>query len=272
MASEKRTKEIKNKPIPVTPKPASGSPTQYGFVPVKTASGYLQQEPKTHYLQQQLQYSVPEQYAGQRYTTIQERPQYYQYQPTVQAASKPPAAQYYYHQQPRRYENVQYVADNSIQPTTGQQYYMQYVYLHPAPSTAIQTVVDPKGGLQYIMYVPTYVPQQTQQYETAVDYEGVPPAAPQQYQVTEEKYQQGKEDQYATIKQIFVPKREPKSLLDSYVPSILQYQYYKQQQAQLNSLRDGDLKIAHSSNVEHIQKTPDATNYNSYKINTSYRV
>ncbi|RZC40699.1 hypothetical protein BDFB_002915 [Asbolus verrucosus] len=263
LKSEKSTRTTPPQKIP------TGSPTDYGFLPIKTVNDYARQQPK-----QYIQY-VPQQH----YTPPS------QYQATPQ--------QYYYQQQPanqqnlyQHYENIQYIADNSI---AQQPYYTpQYVYLqqYTAPSTAVQSVVDPKGGIQYVMYVPTYAPkaEQTQNYENLVY------ANDQQvYSVPETQYITTQQQQVVTpsIKytpqpqkaQVYTPSNsEPKSLLDSYVPSILQVQYYKQQQAQANVIKQSAKEVSSPAvgKIEYAKSSyrPTQTHHNSAEsvVNYNYQI
>ncbi|KAF2897218.1 hypothetical protein ILUMI_08960 [Ignelater luminosus] len=111
---------------------------------------------------------------------------------------------------PQQYQqfDLPYLTDNQLSAQDSnafQQYYnpqLLYLQQYPAASTNIQSVIDPKGGVQYVMYVPS-------------------------------QYLQGaKAEQTQTKAPKFELKFEPKSLLDSYVPSLLQYEYFKQQQQQ----------------------------------------
>ncbi|XP_063926026.1 uncharacterized protein LOC135139620 [Zophobas morio] len=243
--------------------------TTYGFLPAKTATDYARQQPKY------VQY-VPPPAPQQQYTPPPQQysvPQQYYYQPTNQPTL--------YDQ----YANLQYVSDNSV---AQQQYYTpQYVYLqqYSAPSTAVQSVVDPKGGIQYVMYVPQYAPkaEQTQNYESVIyanDQQSfVLPetqyVASQQPEVTPSiKYVPEKTPVYKQEVPIF--KQEPKSLLDSYVPSILQVQYYKQQQAQAQanaiqqSLKEVSSTVSGKSDYVKSSYRPTQTQHNSAESITNY--
>lgn len=268
-------------------KPVS-APLQYNFLPLKTPQNYVQQQ----YTQSQ-QYPAPvQQYVPQQYTTQQ----YYTLQPPVQQIRQykqqqyveQPTQQYQYQQ----YENVPLVTDNSIaqQPA----YYMQrYVYVQPYPaaSTSVQSVVDPKGNVQYVMYIPTptYVTpnaksentlQETQEYVNVVP-QGYSNYAAQSYEtpadnqyvqyVTEDtrpsdvqyvKATQELEAPKYAQQEYVSPKKAPKSLLDSYVPSYLQIQYYKQQQVQENAIRESEKASAPVSGktqqVKTVYRTPEA--------------
>ncbi|KYB28055.1 hypothetical protein TcasGA2_TC008236 [Tribolium castaneum] len=247
------------------PKIPVASPTDYGFVPTKTVTDYARQQPKY------VQY-VPQTYAqpAQQYTP-----------PPQQYATVP--QQYYYQQQQsvqnpyQQYENVQYVTDNSIAQAQQQYYTPQYVYLqqYTAPSTAIQSVVDPKGGIQYVMYV---VPkaEQTQNYENVVYTNS---NEQQQYVVPQTQYVQTQqvtpEIKYAPQpekpQQLFT-KSEPKSLLDSYVPSILQVQYYKQQQAQANAIQHSLKDVSTVSGKSSYRPTQISHNSAESVINYHYQL
>lgn len=166
------------------------SPTKFGFVPQRTASSYAATAPKFQYTQNhyQLKKSTPKPQSAHYVTQYsQPKPQYaspssqlYLSPEKYSSASsgldysqqyltQPQAQDYTYvqpdisnqqyviqYQQPGQqydqYENVQYVADNSIaQPESKQyltpqpQYY--YVQQYQAPSTAIESVLDPKGNI-----------------------------------------------------------------------------------------------------------------------------
>ncbi|XP_050502418.1 uncharacterized protein LOC114349007 isoform X2 [Diabrotica virgifera virgifera] len=270
-------------PPPTSTKVRSKSPTQFGYIPVKTPANYVQKEPKITYAppqyislnqgkikyQTEPQYSTIQYASGSQYTTgpVYTGPVYTGAgqgtpQRGVQKAPVDQTQEYYVPQQEQsqylNYDNVQYVADNNIDQGAGQQHYnpQQYYYLqqqYQAPTTSIQAVVDPKGGLQYIMYIPTYVSNQgsqqqstdqTQNYENVVYSDNdqtyqQPQSSPQYTTYTEKQptLETGK-SAYNVKATDFTFKREPKSLLDSYVPSVLQLQYYKQ--AQLNSIRDSE--------------------------------
>ncbi|KAJ8984600.1 hypothetical protein NQ317_006062 [Molorchus minor] len=263
-------KKTKLTPPPASTKAAT-SPSQYGFVPTKTLSDYIQQSPRPNYIQSQYvpqftqadypqypaggqnaqtqkyttsfrEYAIP-QYSVPQYTRPQVQQQKYAPQQTVKYV---PQVQY-------QDDGVQYVTDNSIGQGNPQYYTPQYVYLqqYQSPSTAVQTVVEPKGGVQYVMYIPAYVPtettDQTQNYENVVytptstqdsaTYQApdaaTPQYAPQPQQQEQVQYVQPKAKQ---TKAEFVVNREPKSLLDSYIPSYVQLQYYRQ--AQQNSIEE----------------------------------
>lgn len=248
-------------PLPNVP---AKSPTRFGFVPVKTAANYAQKQPKITYAQPQytsnnqgeniyptdIQFSFGPQYAsGGHYKT----PVYTG--PTKGAAQKSPLhTQAYYvpqaQSQDLKYDNLQYVADNTIDQGAGQQNYdaQQYYYLqqYQEPSTSIQAVVDPKGGLQYIMYIPTYVSnqatEQTQNHENVVysnnqqqSYQSPQPEY-NTYSENPKTFETGKSTYNFKANETPFNRREPKSLLDSYVPSALQLQFYKQ--SRLNTIGD----------------------------------
>lgn len=192
---------LRKQKIPPPPEVKEIGPTNYGFLPIKTSSDYARQEPRA--------------------------PQY---------IPAPVTPQVYYQPQPS-YENnnIQYVSENEVQP----QYYTQqpqYVYFQPytAPTTAVQTVVDLKGGVQYIMYVPAYT---SQKEEPSHNFDHVVPENNQEQPLyQEEEVQPTPSIKYAPEPPAQAPKNDYKSLLDSYVPSYLQVQYYKQQQARANSI------------------------------------
>lgn len=155
-------------------------------------------------------------------------------------------------QQYQQYENVQYVTDNSIAQPEQPQYY--FVQQYQAPSTAVEAVVDPKGTyltnktsltnqhfftdvLAY--YTPNSIGSTEEKYlqpyyvkpepqlppvTTSTKYTKVLPSKPK-----EVKYATVPEKQYQQPQQEVIIKRTPKSLLDSYVPSVVQLQYLRQQ-------------------------------------------
>lgn len=110
------------------------------------------------------------------------------------------------------------------------------------------------GGLQYVMYVPSFVQptaaEQTQNYENVVYTTGEDTTS--SYQAPEPQVQQKAQTSYVQPEgkgalTEYVIKREPKSLLDSYIPSVLQLQYYKQAQSQQNSIQE-PIKIPRTFN------------------------
>ncbi|XP_066252304.1 uncharacterized protein [Euwallacea similis] len=190
----------------------------------------------------QVQYQQPSQQYQQPSQQYQQSSQ--QYQQTTQLYQQP-AQQY------DQYENVQYVTDNSISQLESQQPQYYYVQQYPASSTAVESVVDPKG-VQYV-YLPSYSSANSittdqkylQQYLSGGDEEQpqLPPvrttvkytSASTGKSSAKHYFGQGKGVPYEVPKAQYQPqkdiiiKREPKSLLDSYVPSIVQLQYLKQQ-------------------------------------------
>lgn len=237
----------------VSPQPTTPE-VQYGFKPMKMQPQYVQQH----------QYLPQQQYALQ--------PQYFTYQQPQTPAHYTRIQHYLQQPEPSQYQRLQppqpsYITDNQLGQESYQQYYTpQYVYLqqYPSASTSIQTVVDPKGGVQYVMYLhPQYI-QSNKIQET----QGIEALLQPQNQIYESQGKQEQEIQYVEIQpqaqvepQIqYVrppplarkipkynfenPKYEPKSLLDSYVPSLLQVQYFKQeQQARSNALRQTPQKL-----------------------------
>ncbi|CAH0560820.1 unnamed protein product [Brassicogethes aeneus] len=236
-----------------TPITAASSPTQYGFVPTKTLQNYIQKSPKPQYVQPT--------YAAPTYQNYQNTPkipligpqQYYL--PKQYPTGQDQPQQYYgTPQQYQQYENVQFVTDNSIQHQSHPQ---QYVYLqqYPASSTSIQTIVDPKSGqLQYVMYVPSLAAPTQQEQTQEVVYQQQPEYS---QETTQEQYapQYVEEKPFLPASQAplhyegsrtqYIQPRQPKSLLDSYVPSYLQIQYYKQQQQHLAN------SVAHSQKLNY---------------------
>ncbi|KAJ8963921.1 hypothetical protein NQ314_005249 [Rhamnusium bicolor] len=243
-------------PPPKVPSPAQ-SPTQFGFVPIKTIADYVQQGPKQNYVQPQYiqqfaqqypetdysQYATAQQYTSsipQKYSSSLQQYSVPRYSSTQQKYVPQIPGQQSYTYVPQvespyqSYDNLQYITDNSIGQPSSQYYTPQYVYLqqYQSPSTAVQTVVEPKGGLQYVMYIPTYVPttEQTQNYENVIYTTNDAQDSSSAYQIPQTQAPQT--TQYVQQNNV----QEPKSLLDSYVPSILQLQYYKQ--AQQNSIQE----------------------------------
>ncbi|KAJ8919326.1 hypothetical protein NQ315_003910 [Exocentrus adspersus] len=263
---------------------------------------YIQQSPENDYSQyataQQYTTSIPQkynsgsqQYFAPQYSTAQQK-----YTPQV------PSQQSFNYvmqlpNQLQSYENVQYITDNSIAAPATQQYYTpapQYVYLqqYTAPSTAIQTVVEPKGALQYIMYVPSLASpataEQTQSYDNVV-YEGEDTQdvtsyqAPQPLQTVQYTTQQAPKEQapvqYTQPKDLYtrpeyIIKREPKSLLDSYIPSIVQLRY-RNRILQQNSVQE-PIKISQSvsgkpyiKNVYRTEEPSDAGSSVRYRYQPS---
>ncbi|XP_018573740.1 uncharacterized protein LOC108912831 [Anoplophora glabripennis] len=266
ISNERKTK-LTPPPKVATPAP---SPTQFGFVPKKTVADYARQEHRPAYVQPQYtQQYVPQQAANDysQYSTAQQYkstvPQSYSaglLYPTPQQKYTPQIsnqqAYSYVTQLPNQLqslENVQYITDNSISAPATQQYFTpQYVYFqqYSSPSTAVQTVVEPKGALQYVMYVPAYVAStaadQGQNYENVYSEDDSQAYTPS-YQVSQspqyitQQPQPKQQFQYVQPKNKlasteYIIKREPKSLLDSYIPSIVQLQYYKQ--TQQNSVQE----------------------------------
>ncbi|GJQ65588.1 hypothetical protein Trydic_g7686 [Trypoxylus dichotomus] len=71
----------------------------------------------------------------------------------------------------------------------------------------------------------------------------------------------------------YVSKGEPQSLLDSYVPSILQLQYYKQQQdAQTNSLgQNPKTLVSRTLSPKQTLRIPNAQTETTYSLSSPYR-
>lgn len=134
------------------------------------------------------------------------------------------------------------------------------------------------------MYIPTYVPgqaaDQTQTYENVVystnEQTYQQPESPQYTTYSEKQPSQyttytEKENSYEIGKSAYTPKgenvikREPKSLLDSYVPSSVQLQYYKQAQSHINSLEDSH-KYGSFSPLE-----AESTYRHSYKTTSPFK-
>ncbi|KAL1506635.1 hypothetical protein ABEB36_005960 [Hypothenemus hampei] len=245
--------------------PQVQSPTKFGFVPHRTASSYAATKPKYQYSQTNYQVNKfsykpqPQKVQQQQYINPQpqyEVPQQYQEYTYIQ----PGATQQYTieYQQPsqqyEQYEKVQLLTDNAINQPEGQQTYVQPQYYYvQSPSTAVESVVDPKG-VQYV-YVPSYTSNSIpvdekylQPYVTTQE-TSLPPVRttvakyttistgkntePVKQYVSQKQaqYTPPAKPEYRTPIQEILVKREPKSLLDSYVPSIVQLQYLSQQQA-----------------------------------------
>ncbi|KAL3265695.1 hypothetical protein HHI36_009898 [Cryptolaemus montrouzieri] len=266
------------------PQQPADSPTNFGFVPTKTADNYAQKEPlgryvypdllgqtqtytrqfpkyqpqtqviynpQTTYLSQPQVSASYNQQGAQQVTQQYVHPQQYvqQYVPASQSYDQnyiyqtPQTQQPQYYYQPAT-KHINYISDNNVP---------QYVYLQqiPEPSNTVENVVDPKSqGIGYIMLIPTYVNQQpeTQNYYVTkqsaghdLGYAAVPEQPDQQiqYVYNTESEEYGKGSTY---------KKEPTSLLDSYVPSVLQIQYYKRlaSQAQANQIVDNAKTLANN--------------------------
>ncbi|XP_060531458.1 uncharacterized protein LOC132705051 [Cylas formicarius] len=223
-------------------------------------------QPGSNYQLQQ--YKLPNKYAAnidysQDYSNVQQhapqQPQQYPYlQPDLgfQQYQKPAPQQYeqtsQVYQQPaqhyQQYENVHYLTENSLSQSDNQQYYPQvpqyyYVQQYQAPTTAVETVVDPKAGVQYVMYLPAsseYSPnaiQNDQKYQDVYsDYHQIPAisvkytvANPKKYTTISSSQKHIQPSKVRNQKQQeYIIKREPKSLLDSYIPSAVQLRYLEQ--------------------------------------------
>ncbi|KAK4886647.1 hypothetical protein RN001_002918 [Aquatica leii] len=174
----------------------------YGFRPINIQQQQQQQQhhTQTHYRSDQQYYILPPQYTP---------PKYYAY-PTN------PLPQHQYQQ-----EQLAYITNNHLP----QQFHTpQYVFVNPDGSA-----VNPKFTFAY--FQPQYVhpsqnidhPQETSPtYQ--IQYVTVP--QPQQQPQFQYKFESAPKHKFA-----------PKSLLDSYIPSYLQVQYLKQEQARENAIR-----------------------------------
>lgn len=89
----------------------------------------------------------------------------------------------------------------------------------------------------------TYQTPQTSQYPSGIQYQ-------QNYQLAQSAQPQGKYIQEQIIK------KEPKSLLDSYIPSYLQVQYYNRQQQQPNYVQEPVVKIPRKKNYKSSSHIP----------------
>ncbi|XP_022903012.2 GATA zinc finger domain-containing protein 10-like [Onthophagus taurus] len=243
LASERENKEQKST-LKFSPKYSqpynppsfrSSQPNNFGFTPINDKPKLqfqstkiqqeIHQENQQENQQEQIQYSPPQ--------------YYYQQQPQIQPQPQPQPQ--IINQYP--YEQTPYIIDNQINTP-------QYVYLQPSSSNNIQMVVDSKGQVKYFMYVPVPYVKQDSQYNNVgpqiftqeaeyqaqnsnSQYENQP-----QFSETPQQPQLQQQISYVPVEKTqYTPKGEPQSLLDSYVPSVLQYQYYKQQEQQgLNSL------------------------------------
>ncbi|XP_050307678.1 vacuolar protein-sorting-associated protein 36-like [Anthonomus grandis grandis] len=261
------SKSITHPQTKKAPNAQLSSPTKFGFIPHRTASSYAASKPKLQYTQGSyqvkpkvnqpstyqkplyqtapaLQYVSPDQtqqysQTSQQYLNQQQAQEYTYIQPDT-------AQQYVQYQEPSQqysqYDNIQYVTDNSIGQQDGKQSYYsqqpQYYYVqYQAPSTAVESVVEPKAST-YSNYLPSNaIPvEEKQQYFTAV--QQLPPitttvakyttVVPKKPKHTSQQYRSQQTSYYP--QEEAVPKREPKSLLDSYVPSVLQLQYLRQYQ------------------------------------------
>lgn len=206
----------------------------------------------TQYTTQYVSYpQASQQYESQQYYQQYENLPYVvgnqlnQLYPTYQQYT--PAPQYYYTQQ-QATNNIQSVVD----PKTGQVQYFMYL---PTPYYSPEVAADTNDIEQPQTYAnvdtaQNYVVPSTQE----VQYQYVNDQQPQKYTMvqylpqTSVKETQGLQQipqvhaqQLQQVPKVepsaYVPKREPQSLLESYVPSILQYQYYKQQQAKINAIQ-----------------------------------
>ncbi|KAJ8938720.1 hypothetical protein NQ318_005574 [Aromia moschata] len=132
------------------------------------------------------------------------------------------------------------------------------VQLSAAIMVSSLSILPLVSGIQYVMYIPTYVPNtasdQSQNYENVVytptaTQDDTPSTRPSIYQAPQSPSQahytssssQKEQVRYVQpkakyAKTEYVVRREPKSLLDSYVPSVVQLQYYNQ--AQQNSIQE----------------------------------
>lgn len=265
------------------PKEPANSPTNFGFVPVKTSENYIQKEPLGRYVypdllgqtqaytskfpsyqttQQQISYQPQVQYSQQQITpsynfaATQSNQQYVYPQQYYQHQAQPtqdfsqfleyqfgqPQTQYY--QEPA-IKNVNYIAANSVP---------QYVYLQQS-SNAVENVIPKEHGVKFLMIIPQYVPQQP----SLQNYYLSQQTAPQDY-TTATLSQQPDQVQYVyktepsvNSQKLSSYEKGPTSLLDSYVPSVLQVQYYKklQAQSQVNKIASDEKPPAESSGKSH---------------------
>lgn len=128
---------------PPAPKNPTRSPTQFGFVPVKTAANYVRTEPKVAYAQPEytagyqgrsqydtIAYSAPQQYSPSSASSQQYSPSLQQYSPSSQQYS--PLSQY---------------SSGAQQYTTGIQYASKQQAQAPAPP---QLQPQPQAQAYYV--------------------------------------------------------------------------------------------------------------------------
>ncbi|XP_017773750.1 PREDICTED: protein transport protein SEC24-like [Nicrophorus vespilloides] len=313
LQSERKTKEVKqylSRPQ-ATPTPKMQYGFVPIKAPVNYIPQAYQEQPQQQYYLAPQAYTQPQTFPGppaQPQPYGQTRTPY-QYQPQYSEGYRP---QTRYEQVQYVQPGVQYVVDNQIQQTTqAQKYYQvpQYYYVQPyqAASNNIQSVTDSKGNVQYVMYVPAsylkdqnyasltqpqqYATQpeqyatQPEQYATQPQQYATQPEQPQpqqevQYQ-SEQKYQYQPEPQiqtqpkYTQIQYTEKPKysKHPKSLLDSYVPSVLQYQFYKQHQDNTNSIKQipkisVQPNLGKSEYVKSFKTIQDAGSHLNYRLHS----
>lgn len=124
------------------------------------------------------------------------------------------------------------------------------------------------------MYIPTYVPtpsiaQNTQTYEDVASKTGVSAATyqtsqPSSYSSSNVQYQQTYQptqhvQPQGKYVQEYIIKKEPKSLLDSYIPSYLQIEHYNRQQ-QRNYVQEHLVKIPHKTSHKSVTVVPEESN------------
>lgn len=134
------------------------------------------------------------------------------------------------------------------------------------------------------MYIPTYVPststaQDTQTYEDVSSKSGVTSTnyqTPQtsQYSSNVQFQQTYQPAQYvqpeAKYVQEYIIKKEPKSLLDSYVPSYLQVQNYNKQYQQ-NYVQEPLVKIPRKTSYKSVTVLPAESNQGYSFLSSPYK-
>ncbi|KAF5302222.1 hypothetical protein FQA39_LY10261 [Lamprigera yunnana] len=221
---------------------------QFGFRPMKAQhpqnseqsqyvgqQHYVQQSqyessPQTQYQSvQQPQFEIPQQsqfqHAALQQYFLPHQQQYFTYQPeTLQALGQ-------YQQQFQQQQNP-YITQNHLP----QQFQIpQYVFYHPSASNSVQTVVEPKSQFAYIQPQIFHQPENIQsalpsKENYQIQYLTIPQVQLQPHAKVQPKF-------HYKLETPSKQKHSPKSLLDSYVPSILQIQYHKQQMARANAIR-----------------------------------
>lgn len=129
-------------------------------------------------------------------------------------------------------QNTQYVSVPQVTPSIQ--------YAEETPKYVQSNIQAATPSIRYAEETPKYVQSNIEAAAPSIKYaeENNPKYVQSHVQATSSlRYAEEKPRLFFTSKQ------EPKSLLDSYIPSILQIQYYKQQQARANALQQS-LKVA----------------------------
>lgn len=128
---------------PPAPAPKAPSPTNYGFVPVKTRANYVQQEAPTSYLQQYNQYTTGQ---TQSYTSPQysQEPQYTQQPQYVTQYSQPDYSQY---------STIAYSGDGSQLKYTKQDSAQKYTEVKFISQPAITYAQNDYQNLENVQYI-----------------------------------------------------------------------------------------------------------------------